>query len=465
MNNSDIEQYLENAEKATVEFAKYSQFKVNKIIKEVYLTGFRNRVLLAKMAVAETGIGKWEDKVTKNILATKYIYEDIKHLKTVGVIFEDNNLGIIKIAKPVGTILAIVPSTNPSSTVMFKILIALKTRNPIIISAPTRAKNVCNYTAELLYKSALKAGAPKNCIQWIKNPSREKTEKVMRDKRLGLILATGGKNLVNLAYSSGTPALGVGPGNVPVLIENSFNIELAIKKIIHSKTFDNGTICASEQAIVIEKPNMKKAIEALEKYGAYIVPNREIKALEEVVYNRELEIMSSDIVGKTANFIAKKAKLNVPNNISLLVAKQTNVGKEYPLSSEILAPVIAIYEANDFEHALKICLDINNYGGKGHTASIFSNDKNKIMRYSMLINTSRIIINSPSAQGAVGGLYNNLTPSLTLGCGTDGRNITTDNITAKHLLNIQRVAKPKKIRKPSKEKRIINKKRLSAIFS
>jgi len=451
MNNRNINQYLENAQKATTELKKYSQSEVNKIIKEVYLAGFQNRVLFAKMAVAETSIGKWEDKVTKNILATKYIYEDIKELKTVGVISKDNTSGIIEVAQPVGPILAIVPSTNPSSTVMFKILIALKTRNPIIISSPARAKGVCSYVAELLYKAALKAGAPKDCIQWTKGSTREETQKLMRDKRLALILATGGESLVNAAYSSGTPALGVGPGNVPVLIESSFNTELAIKKIMESKTFDNGTICASEQAIIVEKRNMQKALKALKKYGAYIVPNEEIKALEEVVYDKERKMMSSSIVGKSATFIAKKAKLNAPTNTSLLVVKQTNVGEEYPLSSEILAPVIAIYEAENFQHALNICLELNNYGGKGHTASIFSNDDSKILEYSMVINAGRIIVNAPSAQGAVGGLYNNLSPSLTLGCGSGGRNITTDNITAKHLLNIQRIAKPKKESKIAKQ--------------
>ncbi len=461
MNNRNINQYLENAKRATAVFNKFSQLEVDRIIKEVYLAGFQNRVLLAKMAVTETAIGKWEDKVTKNILATKYIYEDIKNLKTVGVISKDNGSGIIEVAQPIGPILAIVPSTNPSSTVMFKILIALKTRNPIIISSPTRAKGVCSYTAELLYKAALKAGAPKDCIQWTKDSNREQTQRLMKDKRLALILATGGESLVNAAYSSGTPALGVGPGNVPALIENSFNTELAIQKIMQSKTFDNGTICASEQAIIIEKRNMQRALKALEKHGAYIVPNNKIKALEEVVYDKEREMMSSSIVGKTAKFIANKAKLNTPIHTSLLVAKQTNIGKEYPLSGEILAPVIAIYEADDFQHALKICLELNNYGGKGHTASIFSHDEKKIIEYSMTINAGRIIVNSPSAQGAVGGLYNNLSPSLTLGCGSGGHNSTTDNITAKHLLNIQRIAKPKKESKSTKQTVSIKKRMLS----
>ncbi len=463
MNNSDIHQYLENAKKATIEFGKYSQFEVDRIIKEVYLVGLSNRDILAKMAVAETGIGKWEDKATKNILATKYIYDDIRDLKTVGIISKDNGSGIVEVAHPIGPILALVPSTNPTSTVMFKILIALKTRNPIIISLPALAQGVCRYTAELLYKTALQAGAPKECIQWITHSSREKTRKLMSDKRLALILATGGKSLVNASYSSGTPSLGVGPGNVPALIEDSFDIELAIEQIMLSKTFDNGTICASEQAIIVEKKNMERAIKALKKHGAYIVPTTEIKALEEVVYDKKREMMSSNIVGKTADFIAKKANLNTPNDISLLVAKQTNIGKEYPLSSEILAPVIAIYEADDFQHALKISSEINNYGGKGHTASIFSNDDSKIMEYSMMLDVSRIIVNSPSAQGAVGGLYNNLSPSLTLGCGSGGGNSTTDNITAKHLLNIQRIAKPSKQYKTTKQPPSI-KREVSLIF-
>jgi len=271
----------------------------------------------------------------------------------------------------------------------------------------------------------------------------------MSDKRLALILATGGENLVNAAYSSGTPALGVGPGNVPVLIEDSFDIDEAVQQIMISKTFDNGTICASEQAIVVEKKNMKKTLDALKKYDSYIVPIAEVKALEEIVYNKEKNIMSSDIVGKSANFIAKKANLKVPKHISLLVVKQDKVGKDYPLSSEILAPVIALYEADNFQDSLNICQELNSHGGKGHTASIFSNDDSKIMEYSMMINAGRIIVNSPSAQGAVGGIYNNLKPSLTLGCGSGGRNITTDNISAKHLLNIQRIAKPRKLEEVS----------------
>ncbi len=440
--NTEVDEYFIHAEKATLDFSKYTQIEVDKIVEAVHLVGLENRVKLAKMAADETGIGKWEDKVTKNILSTKYIYEDIKDLKTVGIISDNDGSGIIEIAQPIGPILAIVPSTNPTSTVMFKILIALKTRNPIIISLPRLAQNVCAYTAELLYKAALTAGAPKNCIQWIPNPSREKTQAFMSDQHLSLILATGGEGLVNAAYSSGTPALGVGPGNVPVFIDNTVDMNFAIEQIMMSKTFDNGTICASEQAIIVQKENMQKALTALKQHQAYMVPVCEMKALEEIVYDKKKEMMAGNIVGKSANYIAKKAQLNVPEHVSLLVVKQTEVGKDYPFSSEILAPVIALYEANDFQHTLEICSQLNQHGGKGHTASIFSNDEDKILEYSMKLNAGRIIVNSPSAQGAVGGLYNNLSPSLTLGCGSGGKNSTTDNITAKHLLNIQRIAKP-----------------------
>jgi acetaldehyde dehydrogenase/alcohol dehydrogenase len=297
--------------------------------------------------------------------------------------------------------------------------------------------------AECLYKVALEAGAPDNCIQWVSTPNRELTRLIMKDERLALILATGGKGLVNAAYSSGTPALGVGPGNVPVLIEESSDIDFAIEQIILSKTFDNGTICASEQAIVVEKKNMKATLEALDRQKAYLVVNEEEKnRLEELVYDKLKETMSGDIVGKSAMYIANKASLKTPQDVTLLVVRLEGVGEAYPLSSEILAPVIALYEANDFSHALQICSDINIYGGKGHTASIFSNNEERITEYSIAMNASRIIVNSPSSQGAVGGLCNNLAPSLTLGCGSGGRTSTTDNISAKHLLNIQRIAKP-----------------------
>ncbi len=435
----EVNEYLTKAKNASAIFDQLDQAQVDRIVKAVYIAGLNERVKLAKMAVEETGIGKWEDKVLKNVVATQYVYEDIKDLKTVGILSENFKTGITEIAQPLGPILAIIPSTNPTSTVMFKILISLKTRNPIILSLPRRAENCCVATAELMYEAALKEDAPEDCIQWVKDSNRDKTNAIMTDRRLALILATGGEGLVHAAYSSGTPALGVGPGNVPVYIERSADIAFAAEQIMFSKTFDNGTICASEQAIIVEKDYASEVLDEFLKLNAYIVPENEIKQLEEIVYNQERGLMNAEIVGKSAKFIADKAGLKAPDNVRLLIVKQTGVGKDYPISSEILAPVIAFYESTDFDNAVGICIDLNFHGGMGHTASIFSNDKEKIYKFSMVMNAGRIVVNSPSSLGAVGGMYNTLDASFTLGCGSGGRNITTDNITAKHLINIQRI--------------------------
>lgn len=440
--NNNIDVYLDNANKATEDFNSYTQKEIDKIVKALYLVSFNNSMSLAKMATRETGMGKWEDKLTKNILASKYIYNDIKNLKTVGVISNNYDKGIIEIAHSIGTILALVPSTNPTSTIIFKILIALKTRNPIIISTPSLAKDVCSYTAELLYNTALKAGAPKHCIQWISNSSREKTSYLMKDKRVSLILATGGNSLVKAAYSSGTPAFGVGAGNVPVVIDKSVNINFAIEEIIKSKTFDNGTICASEQAIIIEEEKEKELLKSLDNNKAYILSKEEILKLEAIIYDKVKNRASSDIIGKSVEYIAKKAGIQIPINTVLLVVKQKFVGSSYPFSSEILAPVIALYITKSFNESIDMASKILENGGKGHTASIFSNSTKNIIKYSKQMSTARVVVNTPSSQGAVGGIYNHLTPSLTLGCGSYGGNITTDNISAKHLLNIQRIAKP-----------------------
>ncbi|HHB94318.1 MAG TPA: aldehyde dehydrogenase family protein [Campylobacterales bacterium] len=440
--NENIDIYLDNAKKARQDFNNYTQKEIDKIIKELYKVSFENSINLAKMAVKETGIGKWEDKVTKNILASKYIYNDIKKLKTVGIVLNNAKKGIIEIAHPIGTILALVPSTNPTSTIIFKILITLKTRNPIIISTPSLAKDVCSYTAKLLYETALKAGAPEHCIQWIANPSREKTHYLMKDKRVSLILATGGNSLVKSAYSSGTPAFGVGSGNVPVVIDSSADINFAIGEIIKSKTFDNGTICASEQAIIVEEEKEQELFKSLDVNHAYILSVEEISKLEDIVYDKVKNRASADIVGKSVEYIAKKANIQIPKDISLLVVKQEFIGENYPFSLEILAPIIALYITKDFNNSIDTASKILENGGKGHTASIFSNTTKNIIKYSKRMNTARVVVNTPSSQGAVGGIYNHLTPSLTLGCGSYGGNITTDNISAKHLLNIQRVAKP-----------------------
>lgn len=436
-----VDEYFTNAKAAAAVFSQLDQAQTDAIVKAVYEAGFKNRIGLAKMAAEETGLGKWQDKVIKNVVATKFVYEDIKDQKTVGIIHEDHMTGITEIAQPMGPILAIIPVTNPTSTVMFKILIALKTRNPIIISPSKKARKCSCETARICYEAALKMDAPENCIQWVEDTSRETTQMMMSHKSLSLILATGGTGLVKSAYSSGTPTLGVGAGNVPAFIEKSADIPFAVEQICISKLFDNGTICASEQAIIAEKGIASKVEEEFRKRKACILTPDQVKLLERVVFDSEKKLMNADIVGQSAMTIAKKAGLDVPADTQLLIAPLKGVGDEYPISSEILAPVLAYYIADDFEHAVNICIDLNYHGGIGHTASMFSNDDDKIKQFSMLMNAGRIVVNTPSAQGAVGGIFNMLSPSLTLGCGTGGKNITTDNVSAKNLLNIQRIAR------------------------
>lgn len=439
--NTIIEELMRSVSLAAAEFSQFNQEQVDIIVRAVAEAVFSERVSLAKLASEETGIGKWQDKVIKNVLASQYLYEDIKDVKTVGIISEDKATGITEIAQPLGPILGIIPVTNPTSTTIFKILISLKTRNPIIICPSKKAVKCSCEAARVCYEAALKAGAPEGCIQWLAEVSREQTHALMKHPSLALILATGGGNLVNAAYSSGTPALGVGAGNVPVYIEESADIPFAVEQILSSKTFDNGTVCASEQAIIVEKNIVDEVIKEFTKRKAVFLEKEDITKLENFAYNKEKKLMNADIVGKPAKFIADKAGINVPEDISLLIARLDGVGDKYPLSSEILAPVIAFYIVDDFRSAVNRCIELNYYGGIGHTVSIFSNDDEKIKQFSLLMNAGRIVVNTPSSQGAVGFLYNNFSVSLTLGCGTGGKNITTDNVTAKHLLNIQRIAR------------------------
>lgn len=438
---NDVDTILERAAYAAGVFSQLTQEQTDRIVKAVYEAGFNNRVMLARLASEETKIGKWQDKVIKNVVATQFVYEDIKDLKTVGIISEDKERGIEEIAQPIGPIFALIPVTNPTSTVMFKILIALKTRNPIIIGPHPKAVKCSCEAARICYEAALKEDAPEDCIQWFEQSSMEKTHVLMGHKRLALVLATGGSGLVGAAYSSGTPALGVGPGNVPVFIERSADIPFAVQQILISKTFDNGTICASEQAVVVERSIADQVIDEFKKNKAYFLSDGEIDKLEKIAFDTKRGIMSAQVVGRPAIDIAREAQIDVPDDTQLLIAPQKGVGKEYPLSSEILAPILAFYIAEDFNQAVNICIDLNFYGGIGHTASLFSNDEEKIRKFASVMNAGRIVVNMPSSQGAVGGLYNALHPSFTLGCGTGGRNITTDNITARHLLNIQRIAR------------------------
>ncbi len=438
---ASIEQTMDRACGAAAVFSQYSQEQTDRIVRAVYEAAFGSRVSLAKLAHEETGMGRWQDKVIKNVVASAFVYEDIKDLKTVGVVHEDRILGIVEIAQPMGPILGVIPVTNPTSTAIFKILIALKTRNPIILSASARARRCTHEAARICYEAALSEDAPEHCIQWLTQCSRETAQAVMAHKSLALILATGGAGLVKSAYSSGTPTIGVGPGNVPVYIERSADTGFAVEQIMHSKLFDNGTICASEQAVVVEEAIADEVAWEFQKRHAAMLTPEQVGKLERVAFDLMHQTVNPAIVGQSAAKIAEMAGLDLPADTQLLVAPLEGVGPQWPLSSEILAPILAWYVVRDFERAVNMCLDLNFYGGMGHTASIFSNDDAKIKTFASLMNAGRILVNSPSSQGAVGGVYNMLHPSLTLGCGTGGRNITTDNVTACHLLNIQRIAR------------------------
>jgi acetaldehyde dehydrogenase/alcohol dehydrogenase len=437
----DIETIMANAVQAATDFRKLNQAETDAIVKAVAETGFQNRIRLAKMAHQETGLGVWKDKVIKNDVATRFVYEDIKYLKTVGIISCGSSNGIVEIAQPLGPLFAVTPITNPTSTILFKILISLKTRNPIIIRPHGAAKKCSIEAAKICYAAALAAGAPEHCIQWIKRSTQAETLELMGHKKTALVLATGSVELVKAAHSSGNPAIGVGPGNVPAYIGKSADVTYAVEQIMLSKTFDNGTVCASEQSVIVRKCHLEKAVEEFKKRKAYFLTNEEIKRVEEIAFNKSQKVMSVEVIGQPAPVIAKMAGFEVPADTTLLIAKLDKVGLEAPLSLEILAPILALYEAGDFEKAIELCRAINNHGGLGHTISLFSNNEEKIEYFASVMNAGRILVNSPASQGALGGTYNSLQPSLTLGCGTGGNNITTDNISAKHLLNIQRIAR------------------------
>jgi acetaldehyde dehydrogenase/alcohol dehydrogenase len=434
---------LDRAQMASAEFNQYNQEQTDKVVEAVFKASFNNRVRLAKMACEETGMGVWEHKVIKNVLASQMVYESIRNEKTVGVISYDPLTGISEIAQPLGPILAVIPVTNPTSTTIFKILICLKSRNPIIISAHRGAAKSCTETVRICYEAALEAGAPEDCIQMISAGSREFTHIVMAHSKVALILATGGTGLVNAAYSSGNPAIGVGPGNVPVFIDESADIPFAVSNIITSKTFDNGTICASEQSIVVLDSMERKIIAEFEKQHCYFLNPEEIKKVERIAIVDETKSMSPFVVGQPVSVIAAKAGITVPEGTRILLAKLDGIGKNYPLSLEVLAPILAFYSARDYPSAVNMCIDLNYLGGIGHSACIYANDEIRIKEYAEMLNAGRVLVNTPTSQGAVGYFYNNLSPSLTLGCGTGGKNITTENITAKNLLNIQRVCRRK----------------------
>lgn len=435
------DEMLQKAQIAAAIFQQLSQKETDKIVESVYKAGFNARIRLAKMASEETGIGIWQHKVLKNVLATQKVYESIKSIITVGIISENQQTGITEIAQPLGPIFAIIPVTNPTSTILYKTLICLKSRNPVIFSVHRNAGKCGMETVRLCYEAALQAGAPDDCIQMVPEHSRELTHALMTDERIALILATGGTGLVKAAYSSGNPAIGVGPGNVPVFIDKSADIPFAVESIISSKTFDNGTVCASEQAVVVEKLIAAKVIREFERQGGYFLTPQQVEKVGQVAIDPSTGNMSAGIVGKSVAFISELASIIVPDGTKLLLAPLDGIGKGFPLSGEVLAPILGFYSLESYDDVIKTCIDLNYLGGIGHTASIYANDDKKIKDFARIMNAGRIVVNTPSSQGAVGGFFNTLNPALTLGCGTGGKNITTENISAYHLINIQRIAR------------------------
>ena len=421
-------------------FATYSQEQVDKIFKAAAIAANKARIWLAKMAVEETGMGVVEDKVIKNNYAAEYIYNAYKDTQTCGVVEENKAFGTFKIAEPIGLIAAVIPTTNPTSTAIFKAMICLKTRNGIIISPHPRAKNCTIAAAKLILEAAIAAGAPKGIIGWIDVPSLDLTNTIM--KEADCILATGGPGMVKAAYSSGKPALGVGAGNTPAIIDASADIKMAVSSIIHSKTFDNGMICASEQSVIVDKSIYNEVKKEFKDRGCYILNEEETeKVRKTIIINGAL---NAKIVGQPAHKIAQLAGVETPEDAKILIGEVTSVDLEEEFAHEKLSPVLAMYKAKDFEDALDKADKLINDGGLGHTSSIYVNavaEREKIDRFAAKMKTCRILVNTPSSHGGIGDLYNfNLAPSLTLGCGSWGGNSVSENVGIKHLLNIKTVA-------------------------
>ena len=420
-------------------FATYTQEQVDKIFYEAAKAANQQRIPLAKMAVAETGMGVVEDKVIKNNYAAEYIYNAYKNTKTCGVIEEDKAYGIKKIAEPIGLIAAVIPTTNPTSTAIFKTLIALKTRNAIIISPHPRAKQSTIAAAKIVLDAAVKAGAPENIIGWIDVPSLDLTQEVMKNS--DTILATGGPGMVHAAYSSGKPALGVGAGNTPVIIDDTADIKMAVSSIIHSKTFDNGMICASEQSVTVLEPIYKEVRKEFEYRGCYFLKKDELdKVRKTIIINGAL---NAKIVGQSAHTIAKLAGVEVPEDTKILIGEVESVDISEEFAHEKLSPVLAMYKAKTFDEAIAKAERLVADGGYGHTSSLYINvnEKEKMAKHAAAMKTCRILINTPSSHGGIGDLYNfKLAPSLTLGCGSWGGNSVSENVGVKHLLNIKTVA-------------------------
>ncbi|NJK38956.1 MAG: bifunctional acetaldehyde-CoA/alcohol dehydrogenase [Oscillatoriales cyanobacterium RM2_1_1] len=436
-----LENLIKRVKAAQIQYSSFTQEQVDNIFKKAALASNAARIPLAKMAVEETGMGVVEDKVIKNHFASEIIYNKYKHEKTCGVIEQDKSFGFQRIAEPVGILAGIVPTTNPTSTAVFKALIALKTRNAIIFSPHPRAKKCTNEAARIVLEAAVKAGAPPDIIGWIDEPTVPLSQALMQHPDIKLILATGGPSMVKAAYSSGHPSLGVGAGNTPALIDASAHIKMAVSSIIHSKTFDNGMICASEQSVVVVEDVYDAVKAEFKMRGAYfLTPEERQKIAEKIIVNGRL---NAEIVGQPVKKLAELADIEIPENTRVIIGEVEEINTAEPFAYEKLSPILAMYHAKTFEEAVDKSEKLVEFGGRGHTAALYTDPGNidHIKRFEDTVETARVLINTPSSQGAIGDIYNfRLDPSLTLGCGTWGGNSISENVEPHHLLNIKTVA-------------------------
>jgi acetaldehyde dehydrogenase/alcohol dehydrogenase len=432
---------VSQAKIAAAVFTQFTQEDVDRIVKAMVLAGLEQAQYLARLAIEETRLGVMEDKVIKNMVALEFAYDYVKDKRTVGVIREFPERNLVEIAEPIGVIFSLLPITNPTSTALFKCIMAIKTRNAAIFSPHPKAWRCGSEAVKIMYETAVKHGAPEGVFACLEAHGLQENAYLMRHKDVSLIDATGGPGAVKAAYSSGKPALGVGPGNTPVYLEKTADLDTSVVDILISKTFDNGTICASEQTVVIDDEIYDLALKKFSDLGAHICNEKETKILERTVIDPQTGFMQPMAVGQKAADIALFAGIPVEPNTKLLIAPIQGVGREYPLSVEKLFPVLAVYRAKSVDEALKVCVDVNHAGGLGHTAVIFSRNDEVIRKFGEVINAGRVIVNSPGAIGALGAVYNDLVPTLSFGCGTGGGNSTTDNVNVFHYLNIKRLAR------------------------
>ncbi|NFA60221.1 acetaldehyde dehydrogenase (acetylating) [Clostridium sporogenes] len=433
----EVRKLIARSKKAQKELAKMSGEELDRITKAIADAGYENAVKLAKMAKQETGFGKWEDKVIKNTFASKTVYESMKDVKTVGIISDDKEKKVMEVGVPIGVIAGLIPSTNPTSTVIYKAMISIKGGNSIVFSPHPGAKKCILETVKIISEAAEKAGCPKDAILSITVLTMQATDALMKHDDVSLILATGGSAMVKAAYSSGTPAIGVGPGNGPAFIEKSTNVSLAVKRILDSKTFDNGTICASEQSIVVEKCMEETVVNELKKQGAYFLTKEQNAQLSKYIM-RDNGTMNPQIVGKSVEVIAKLSNIDVPKEARVLIAYETEVGSKVPYSREKLSPILAFYVENDLESAIERCVEILNNEGAGHTCGIHSENQEVIREFGVRVPVSRVLVNTPGTLGGIGA-STNIAPALTLGCGAIGGSSTSDNIGPLNLINIKRI--------------------------